>query len=617
MSFVLLAKFANNLLRLKHTSCSNINRINPLSTLNFIYFNRRFIHNNNIKQDDLDENKNSCNSGYKLCDLVKKNDLGTKTRFLINKLKFNHFDKFQSQIFQHIIFQGYSMNSLPSDPGKTCENSNNIDLNDKNSVLYVVGNSNSGKTSSYLLALNELINNPKSQYYHVYRDNHRHKMILYSKLRGGKLCKPRGFRRINGAPRLNPDSFTVPLAIILVPFRELGQNIFQTCDQMGIRSRLITGGFGYKLLNKSSSDSGGDDTNGMFIGLGNFDVIISTPEMLLRIINGEYEDFRLDVKYLKFLIFEDSDLLVEEMYLPKINEILNLLLIDKLSLVYVSRVKSSNLTDHVNAIGSPTVLEKAETHNLDHFKKIFVYTYSNDKLEVLIDLINEITHNNLQKTKIVIFTNTTNCNKFLKYSLLDRGYRISNLFGGMNYEERTENLRNFESDADILITTNFASRFKFNCTINNIILFDFPKNIQQFIHHTSSFTNNSNNKMYLMFNNKNIGLMKEMISLSSNLSGFEYRNLTPKLSKKLSLYQKSLLKHNFKRAKAVKKVEFLRKRGILKKSQTLPKMCDRNVEMSDSQEYLRMERTPDGFLQIIPKRRSRIRNYEVTKILSF
>lgn len=261
MSFVILAKFANKLLHLnKHTCVPIIDGINSRTTSNFLYFNKRFSSNNNVQQDDLDKNKNFPNVGYKSCDLVKNNDLSLTTRFLINKLKFNHFDNFQSQIFQHIISQGYSQNSLHSsrtETGKHVSNTDSNDKNDKNSVLYVVGKSNSGKTSSYLLALNELINNSQSPYYYMYRDNHRHKMILYSNLRGRRLPKPPGSRRINGIPRLNPNCFTVPLAIILVPFRELGQNILKTCDKMGIRSRLITGGFGYKLVPKSSKTYSG------------------------------------------------------------------------------------------------------------------------------------------------------------------------------------------------------------------------------------------------------------------------------------------------------------------------------------------------------------------------
>ncbi|UKK00869.2 hypothetical protein MACK_000943 [Theileria orientalis] len=573
------------------------------------------------------------------------------------------------------------------------QNNYKYDHTSDSNISLVVGGTNSGKTSSYLLALSDVVNEPANEASMVNRDNYRSKMVVYGNLKGYKAFSVPGFKKINGIPKFNWNSYIVPAAVILVPFRELGMNIHNFCSKINIRSSLLAGGRGYKIQNPGftslNCDNAGSGSNGNLShnGRDNVDVVIATPEMFYRSLNGRLDNVKIDIKFIKLLVFEEADLLNEEEYLEKINDIINLIYSNGLNLLYVSRFKTdpmmnnleqmlllnNNNSDSSTNSNARTDLNVIETQvdNLDDVKKIFIHTSNSDRLELLVDLLHELNlpnsgnipsnvgrlaHNDVHHAtmaphintntytnsnskngnKTVIYCKNHKCNIFLKYSLLDRGFNAINLFGGMYYDERTNNLKAFQTG---------STRYKLDCSINQVILFDFPKDLNDYIHCISSLSGKEK-KVYTFFNNKNLSLVKEIQAHSKSFSKFEFRNLTPKLSRKLHLHQslilkqlktrgvkvpkkgsklmakkgkmannksvlgprkKKIMKKYYLMTKAVKNLQFLRKRGILKKDQLLPKTPDKHIEASDSQEFIQMKRSPDGFLQIIPKRRSRIR----------
>ncbi|UKJ88476.2 hypothetical protein MACJ_000920 [Theileria orientalis] len=510
------------------------------------------------------------------------------------------------------------MNKLNSLEENYCKYDHTSDYN----ISLVVGGTNSGKTSSYLLALSDVVNDPVNEASMVNRDNYRSKMMVYGNLKGYKSFSLTGVKKINGIPKFNWNSYIVPAAVILVPFRELGMNIHNFCSKINIRSSLLAGGKGYKIQSSGFTslnfDNAGSGSNGN-LGhncRGNVDVVIATPEMFYRSLNGRLDGVKIDIKFIKLLVFEEADLLNEEEYLEKINDIINLIYSNGLNLLYVSRFKTSAMMNNLeqmvllnnNSSESSTTssarneFNVIETHvdNLDDAKKIFIHTSNSDRLELLVDLLHElnlpnsgnmpsnvvsltqkgvnhatmaphikintnIISNSKSGNKTVIYCKNHKCNIFLKYSLLDRGFNAINLFGGMYYDERTNNLKAFQTGSSILITTNFTARYKFDCNINQVILFDFPKDLNDYIHCISSLSGKEK-KVYTFFNNKNLSLVKEIQAHSKSISKFEFRNLTPKLSRKLHLHQSLILKQLKTRGVKVprKGSKLMAKRGFKK-----------------------------------------------------
>ncbi|BAM39638.1 uncharacterized protein TOT_010001359 [Theileria orientalis strain Shintoku] len=600
----------------------------------------------------LDKPLNSIHSIDKSFNLTTKYHLYYQTRDVLRRLNYNDFDKFQSDVFNWVKSRYTKRLDLINKLNSFEQNNYKYDHTSDSSISLVVGGTNSGKTSSYLLALSDVVNDPANEASMVNRDCYRSKMMVYGNLKGYKAFHLPGVKKINGIPKFNWNSYVVPCAIILVPFRELGMNIHNLCSKINIRSSLLAGGKGYKVQAQGSITVNCDN--------GNVDVVIATPEMFYRSLNGRLDNVKIDIKFIKLIVFEEADLLNEEEYLEKINDIINLIYSNGLNLLYVSRFKTEPMMNnleqmlslHINNAdsdinGAKSELNVIETQgdNLDDVKKIFIHTSNSDRLELLIDLLHELNvPNSGNKTSDAVI-NFNLLHRFLKYSLLDRGFKAINLFGGMYYDERTNNLKAFQTGSSILITTNFTARYKLDCKINQVILYDFPKDFNDYVHCISSLSGKGK-EVYAFFNNKNMSLVKEIQAHSKSFSKFEFRNLTPKLSRKLHLHQSSILKRLKTRGvkvpkkgsklmskkgkmannksvlgprkkkimkkyylmtKAVKNLEFLRRRGILKKDQLLPKTPDKHVEASDSQEFIQMKRSPDGFLQIIPRRRSRIR----------
>ncbi|KAK1936327.1 putative helicase [Babesia divergens] len=516
-------------------------------------------------------------------------------------------------------------------------------------VALMVGSGKTGKTLSYLLAISDIVSCERQAAEEQCggRDEYRNKLILNGSLRSSVSHAIKDMPRIHGLPKFDWNSLMVPLAIVLVPSREIGMHIFDWCCKLQLRARLVAGGKGYK---KQTSFTGGYATVVGKKGYDNVDLLIATPEMLLRVIHGGFADARMDIKFLKFLILEESDMLCEGFYLEHLSDILNMIHYDQLRFLYVTSTKTDALMNHiqqVNLDGNSELLARItiahpKSHTLDSkIHQVFTAISQSDPLDRLLETLEELDVRRAgPHHKTVIFCNTVKCCKFLDHALKERGYNITTLHGEMGYDQRSQSLREFRGRNNVMVATNVASRGALNQDVDTVISFDFPRNVSEYLHRSSRVA--MNGTINTFFSKKHLPVLKSIQRLNTTEHRIEYRNVSARVARILQLQlewdaraalrtrklkkggrkalnlpprrnilspaNKKAMKRFYLRAKAVKKVQFLQKRGILRKGYGLPRMPDRAMEASDSQEFVRMQRSADGFLQVIPKRRSRIRN---------
>ncbi|EKX74278.1 DEAD box ATP-dependent RNA helicase family member protein [Theileria equi strain WA] len=569
-----------------------------------------------------------------------------KTGILADKTNYKGMDEFQMKIKSWI-----TNNSDVNNGKERKSNENSVGRKEftSDNVLLVIGNKKTGKTHSYLTGLSELINAERYSMNAVFsREEYRAKLIAHQSLKR-KNAMPKDLRKINGLPKFDWNGMIVPIAMVIVPSREMGLNIFNMALKLRIRSKMIVGGEGYK---KQSAIIGGAmrivDKNNK----ENVDLVIATPEMLLRAFKGRFEDLRINVGHLRFMIVEEADLLCEPIYIDQMSGILNLVSSSRLFAMYLTSTKTEPLetfirqahsicSDGENSIN--TILHP-QTYKVDNkINQIFTSISSSDPLEQLIETLDEIKPKsvNMHK-KTLIFCNTVKCCQFITLSLRERGYKIASLHGEMKFDERSKSLKELKENCNILVTTNMASRISFPFNIQNVISFNFPRNVSDYLHRAHSISSDSDGIVNSFFSKKHLRLLKDIHELSPCDNSIEYRNVNHKTVKLLHLHNKAfvnaaikyknmkikkygkvglklthrrnllspknkrIMKRFYLKDKAIKKMQFLKKRSILKKEYALPKIPDRILEMSDSQEFIRMKRSSDGFLQIIPKRRSRI-----------
>ncbi|KAK2197716.1 bifunctional Helicase [Babesia duncani] len=522
-------------------------------------------------------------------------------------LKFNEFDKFQKSIFKWVKNSPHQTRESLHANDQLSKDLNDSVTESKDSIALIIGGAKSGKTTSYLVALSDLVN---SERYGIdsngcMRDEYRKKMINMARLNPRSKCG--GMHKIKGLPKLDWNGLLVPLAIILVPHRELGMRIFDFCSRHQLRSKLLAGGKGYK---KQSAFQDGTIRVVTDKKLGNVDVVIATPDLLYRALHAEYDHVRIDVRYLKYMIVEDAEMVLETDFRNQLNNIYKIIGSQNLRQAYIASTHHTNLWGCIGQVCNDSQVHGLEIHNSESDKihddvhQVFTAIAQSDPLQQLLETLDElgIKVNATSGKRVVIFCNTSKCCRFVMWSLRERGFKVTSLHAELGYEQRTKALTDFGNTCDILVATNMASRGQIAQIVNDVINFNFPKNVTQYMQRVSTISPSLPTKsprVITFFSRRNLPMLKDIQRLSHIRNKVEFQNTSPRVAKILERYRhlqtrrprrygigkptkkvrrnvlsvanKMAMKKIYLRDRAIKRVQFLRKRGILKRNHGLPK----------------------------------------------
>jgi len=263
---------------------------------------------------------------------------------------------------------------------------------------------------------------------------------------------------------LNREAARQPLALVLLPTRELAMQVEEQYEQLrGNRLRkaaLVVGGVSEKAQMQALRSGAA--------------LIIATPGRLQDFIDRKL----VNLREIKILVLDEADRMLDMGFLPAIQRILAVLPTKRQTLCFsatmeqsVSRLVNDYMRQPVRiALGS--VLKPAASIRLQAYE-----VRPNQKTDVLRHLLS--TH----EGQTLIFTRTKRGTERLGRELLRDGFNAAMIHGDRSQSQRNGALSGFqEGRYQVLVATDIAARGLHVDDVAHVINYDLPKIAEDFIH---------------------------------------------------------------------------------------------------------------------------------------
>ncbi|OMJ15653.1 ATP-dependent RNA helicase dbp2 [Smittium culicis] len=272
---------------------------------------------------------------------------------------------------------------------------------------------------------------------------------------------------INAQPLLKPGDG--PIVLVLSPTRELAVQIQSECNKYGASSKI-----------KNTCIYGGVPRGPQIRDLREgVEIVIATPGRLIDMLESNFTNLRR----VTYLVLDEADRMLDMGFEPQIRKIITQIRPDRQTLMWsatwpkeVLRLANDFLNDYIQVnIGS---LELSASHNI---KQIVEVIQENDKRDRLPKHIEKIMTQN--GSKIIIFTMTKRTADDVSRSLQRQGWPALAIHGNKAQGERDWVLNEFTTGRKpIMVATDVASRGLDIKDVNFVINYDFPTNIEDYVH---------------------------------------------------------------------------------------------------------------------------------------
>jgi ATP-dependent RNA helicase DDX42 len=294
---------------------------------------------------------------------------------------------------------------------------------------------------------------------------------------------------MNQPPVRNMSSETGPIALILVPTRELAlqvqkqANLFLKAthrtnpdwnDKRSISCRAVIGGIGKFVLRQDLKKSGG------------VDLVIATPGRLLDVLSDRKG---LSLRRVTYVVLDEADKMLQMGFESDVRQILSSTRRDRQTIMI-----SATMSRRVERVATEWLLPNAmrisigrtgeASQNVD--QHVIVLPDYNAKIEFLFEIIPTLA----QIGRIIIFVATKETcgslytvlrNKFGTSSSAD--VRFETLHGDKHQNDRNAAVRSFtKGDVNVLIATDVAGRGLDIPNVQTVISFDPAKNLDTHVH---------------------------------------------------------------------------------------------------------------------------------------
>ena len=266
------------------------------------------------------------------------------------------------------------------------------------------------------------------------------------------------------ADRLDPDASPLPAALVLVPTRELAQ-------QVTAEFQLVASATG--LLVKAVY--GGTNVKEQARGVDKAHVLIATP--------GRLDDLAIrgliDLAGVRVLVLDEADRMLDMGFQPQVDRIVRRLPKDRQTMFFsatldgavgrIAEVYTRDAVLHEVAGYDRQVVEEA-----DHR---FVPVPVHDKLNMLIELANA------EAGLTLVFVNTKRAVDVLARQLKAQGVHALALHGDMRQEARDRALKRFaDGHVGVLVATDVAARGLDLEDITLVVNYDAPLDDKAYVH---------------------------------------------------------------------------------------------------------------------------------------
>eukprot|EP00540_Astrosyne_radiata_P017202 CAMPEP_0116865726 /NCGR_PEP_ID=MMETSP0418-20121206/25619_1 /TAXON_ID=1158023 /ORGANISM="Astrosyne radiata, Strain 13vi08-1A" /LENGTH=671 /DNA_ID=CAMNT_0004501253 /DNA_START=48 /DNA_END=2060 /DNA_ORIENTATION=- len=292
-----------------------------------------------------------------------------------------------------------------------------------------------------------------------------------------------------------------PQALVLAPTRELASQIqdearkFTYCT--GIASVVVYGGADVREQLRQIERG--------------CDLLVATPGRLVDLM----ERGRLAMDIVRFLVLDEADRMLDMGFEPQIRRIVEEEGMpvgdDRQTMMFsatfppnIQRLASDFLRDYIFlTVGRVGSASKDVTQTVE-------YVENNDKMSTLMRFLLTI-----EEGLILIFVETKRACDFVEDVLCDKGFPACSIHGDKSQREREEALRSFKrAHTPVMVATDVASRGLDIPNVTQVVNYDLPTNIDDYVHRIGRTGRAGNTGAALSFvNERNSGIIRELRDL--------------------------------------------------------------------------------------------------------
>ena len=264
--------------------------------------------------------------------------------------------------------------------------------------------------------------------------------------------------------RLDPSSTRMPAALVLVPTRELAQQVKDDLSDIakakGLRSKVVYGGTSVKEQSKGVADA---------------HVVIATPGRLQDLVERKM----VDLGGVQILVLDEADRMLDMGFQPQVDRIVRQLPKDRQTMFF-----SATLDGAVGRIAQAYTRDpvrhevEGEGHTVEEADHRFVPIAREEKLAKLIELATA------EGTGLtLVFVNTKRAVDSLARQLRAAGMPSVAMHGDLSQEARERALHRFEQGhVGVLVATDVAARGLDLEGISLVVNYDPPLDDKGYVH---------------------------------------------------------------------------------------------------------------------------------------
>ncbi len=263
--------------------------------------------------------------------------------------------------------------------------------------------------------------------------------------------------------KIDPKNQTTQV-VILAPSHELVMQIFNEIQKWTIGSEL-----------RGAAFIGGANIKKQVEKLKNRpQIVVGTTGRLLELIKMK----KLKMHEVKTIVVDEFDMLITPEHINNVKDIIKTTLKDR-QLLFFSATLSKNIEQIANELTMKSVLIRIEKDQqfLSNVNHIYFISEKREK----IDLLRSLTH--LLPMKALAFVQDAAKISEIEAKLKYKGIALEVLAGGGDKAERKQSLENFrKGKIALLLATDVAARGLDIDGLSHVIQFDFPRDVEQYIH---------------------------------------------------------------------------------------------------------------------------------------
>jgi translation initiation factor 4A len=258
-----------------------------------------------------------------------------------------------------------------------------------------------------------------------------------------------------------------PQVLVICPTRELSQQIESVAKSIGYYMNL-------RVLSATGGNPVRNDLHALKTGA---QFIVGTPGRVYDLIGRK----ELHLEHIKYIILDEADQMLEDLFLEQIKSILNSNFTDKTKLALFSATMPQTMLDIAEKYLQNPVRIRIPNDDvtLDGIKQYYVnIDHEEWKLPTLLDIYEAITVN-----QAIIYVNKRQKAEWLMKQLSTSGFTIEYIHGDMEVDERKKHMDQFRSGSTrILISTDLLARGIDVQQVSLIINYDMPIQHENYIH---------------------------------------------------------------------------------------------------------------------------------------